>query len=657
MLNQDALSQLSKLKDDIQASKDYGQGTVAGSSGRFGFVRLEDGRDAFLSPDKMARLIPGDIVKVSVTKNDKDQLEAHLEELVESPLIRFVGQYRVKGAGHFVVPVGAQAAKWIFIPPKMRKGCKEGDFVYAMLTQHPYKDGKAQAKVLERIGQETDPYIERKYVAAMHDLGYRPHPKDGDEVKKIVNAVESDKAKSFPDRENLCHMPFVTIDAETTRDMDDALFVEAQEIDGKPGFRLYVAIADPGSFITPGSPMAKRAQICVNSVYLLGGAIPMLPEELSNQCFSLLEGEQKPALVCTIDLAEDGSVVNAQFMKAVIQSKHKLSYNQVADILDSGASTELSDEIVSMLQQLHTVAQARTQLRKEKAWVGDDQLDYDYTVDAKGKISQITPRPRTSAHQIVEESMLLTNMCAGEFLQQKGLGLATAHDGFRTERLGEVKALLKEEDISQEEDINELQGHLKLLKTIENTPEKSHLLAPLKRLMQASVLTHNHAPHMGMGFEAYATVTSPIRRYADMYNHWAISQALGGKKVNRIPDGIVERINERVQEGRQADRELTQWLLCQYAESLIGEEHQGKIRIVTQQGFGVRLDETGLDGFVLFPKKLDKTYDAKRMTLQIGDVVYSLDQPVTIKVTSVDHDKRRIAFEIIDPKAEITESE
>lgn len=649
MLNPNALSQLTKLKTDIQSSKEYGQGAVAGTNGRFGFVRLEDGRDAFLSPEKMARLIPGDVIKVSLTKNKKEQLEAHIEELVDSPLKRFVGQYKVKGTGHFVVPVGTQAPKWIFVPPKVRKKCKDGDFVTAIITQHPFADGKAQAKVLDRIGQEDEAFIERKYVAAKHDLSYRPQPTENDEINKIVLALNDSTNESLKNREDLTHLPFVTIDAETTSDMDDALTIEAIN-EGEEGFRLYVAIADPASFISPQSSIGKRAQISANSVYLVGGALPMLPEKLGNDCFSLVPEQVRPALVCVIELSPAFEPLKFDFIRANIKSHFKLSYNQVGAFLaNDNEPSAIAENIQPLLKTLSKFAHVRNQYRHKNCWVGDEQLEYDYELSDKGKIASISPRPKNLAHQLVEETMLLTNHFAGQYLQDHQCGLHTVHEGFRPERLGEVNALLKEEDISPSSDITSLDGYLSLLTQLGENESKKSLLAPLKRLMQASQITHTPGAHLGLGMHSYATITSPIRRFVDVYNHWSILQTLGGKKVNALPAHILEKLNERIQLARQADRELHQWLLCQYAQSLVGQEHKGNIRIVTQQGFGVRIQKNGVDGFVLFPKKTSKKFDAKRMTISVGDQTYSLDMEVTIKVTGVDLDKRRISYEIIDP--------
>lgn len=649
MLDKNTLSQLSQLKAEIEASKEYATGTVASTSGRFGFVRLEDGRDAFLSPEKMQHVLPGDKLKVTLVKNEKDQLEASFEALLESPLKRFIGKYQVKGAGHFVVPQASHINRWIFVPPKNRLSSKENELVVAQVIRHPYKDGKAQASVLERIGFPDDSHIEYKYTLAEFGLN-RTLGKQ--QIQQVQTIAEQFAKEDFHGREDLTHIPFVTIDSASTKDMDDALAIE----NTAEGITLHVAIADPASFIRAGSPLAKSAEQNGQTCYFLGGAVPMLPDELANDCFSLMEGKNRPAIVCCIGFDSGANITGYSFKKALIQSRHKLSYPRVSAILDNNNETtdDLPDDACSMLQRLRDWAGLRLKYREQQCIVGHEQDDYDIRLDARGKIEKITVRNRSIAHRIVEEAMLATNLCAGQFLQEHQRGLYSVHNGFREDRLGEVKALLKEEQVETGADLNEIDEHLRLLKNLENQADKKELLSPLRRMMQTSVLSLQPGPHLGMGLPQYATVTSPIRRFTDLFNHWALLSIIDNQPPVKFPESALATLQETLQHGRQADRALYQWLICQYTQGLIGYEGKGKVRIVTQQGFGVRLNEFGIDGFVLFSKKKQKKYDAKRMTLEVDGVVYKLDTEVDVKVTGVDMNKRRIALAPAGNKKEET---
>ena len=183
--------------------------------------------------------------------------------------------------------------------------------------------------------------------------------------------------------------------------------------------------------------------------------------------------------------------------------------------------------------------------------------------------------------------------------------------------------------------------------SLEQDAEKAPLLPALRRMTQSSELSLQAGPHLGLGVAHYATITSPIRRFADLYNHWCIKAIISQSAMQHpLNDEACGALNDVLINIRKADRELQQWLICLYTESLKNTQAKGKIRIVTQQGFGVRLIENGIEGFVLFSKDCEKVFDAKRMTLKVGERLYRMDEEVEIAIKSVDMDKRRIAFEL-----------
>ncbi len=641
MLDRNIIAQLSQLKEDIIATKDYAEGAVVGTSGRYGFVKLDDGRSAFLNPDKMQRVLPGDRVKVNVVKNNSDQLEAELEELLapNAELRRFVGRYKTKGNAHFVVPEGQ--TRWIFLPPQNRLKCSDDDWVVAELLRHPFSDGKAAAKGVARIGSPGEDYLDHNLVIARFGL-HRHWPKD-----VIKQGQELAQATPPPAALDLNDLPFVTIDSAATRDMDDALFISPR---AEGGWDLLVAIADPASRIAPSSLIAKSARHYGQSVYLPGRSLPMLPDNLATDVFSLLPEQVRATLVCTVQLAADGAVINYKFEQASIRSRHKLTYQAVAEFLAGSdqALTECDEPVRASLRALGDASKVRAAYRQQHHLMFEDQPDYDYLLNKQGLIDSVQRRDRNDAHRLVEEAMVLVNVCAGELLAEHQAGLFAVHQGFRPERLGEVKALLREALGSEHEftDVESLDGYLALVKWLRQSDEHRYLLAPLKRMMQNSELSNQPAPHMCMGFRHYAPVTSPIRRYADLCNQWTIHQILQQQKPQKLADKLLEQLREAIANGRQAARQLEQTLWVRYLQERIGEESTGVIRIVTQQGFGVRMVDTGIEGFVQFGKKTQKAFDAKRMTLTVGERCFALDGEVQVKVVAVDLEKRRVKLEL-----------
>lgn len=649
MLDQNSIAQLSQLKKEILASKDYAEGIVVGANGRFGFVKLDDGRTAFLNPERMQHVLPGDRIKVNVVKNDKDQLEAELEKLLTIGTGQFVGRYKIKGNNHFV-QADEQGARWLFIPPPLRKKCQENDWVLAELNKHPYDDGKASVKIVVRLGADDDDFIHHNITIAqfgIHRIWSRDATAQAEEIRKKID---------FAARKDFSELPFVTIDSASTRDMDDAIFVRRQN----EGWELWVAIADPGHFVAPGTPIAKSARGFGQSVYLPGKSLSMLPENLANDAFSLLPGTHRPALLVRVNINADGSIENYEFEFGKIQSREKLSYQDVGAFLRGDDIQVSADEaVIASLREAHILTLARQAYRQKNHLVYEEQPDYDLIVNKKGHLEGVQKRERNDAHRVIEEAMLCANICAGDLLAQHKTGVFTTHLGFRPERIGEVRAVLREDlgENFNSENINELQGHVEFIHFLQNSPEHRSLLAPLRRMMQNSEVSIETDPHLSMGVKHYATITSPIRRYVDLCNHWSIMQILAGKQAQQMPQKVLDQLRETLQQGRQACRQLEQILVGHYLSNKLGLEGHGVIRIVTQQGFGVKLLETGFEGFVQIPKKVEKIFDAKRMTLQIGDKRFALDDIVKVRVTGVDLGKRRVQMSLAEGFQESSESE
>ncbi len=644
MLKNDALNQLAQLKQSIRAAKELVQGRVRGTNGRFGFVVLDDGREAFLPPEAMQRVLPGDRVEVSLNETQPGKLEAELEKLISTELREFVGQYVVRGQGHFVQPDMPQFNRWIFLPPKNRGQAKDGDYLRCKISRHPFdSEGKAQARVLERIGSLADAGIEHSYIRAKFELPF--HWTEA--TQQEARAAEEGLAELATGREDLTDLPFVTIDAPTTRDMDDALYAEVNE----EGWTLYTAIADPTSLIAEGSALDLAAQTRANTVYLPGEALTMLPENLSHRTFSLVENEIRPALVCRMEVGKEGTIHQYQFSEALIRSHQKLSYEGVA-AQTQGLPSEVKAELTELVSTLYQLAQARQTYRGEHALLMEDRADYDLVLNAQRKIETIEKRERNNGHLIVEEAMLATNCCAGELLAQSGGGLLSSHGGFREERLADAKTLIGESvPTLADTEITSLEGYRAVIRALHQDPALALNLGALKRMLRPSELTGEDKPHLGLGLEHYATVTSPIRRYNDYHNHRVLKAISRGEKSPAFAPELTEKLQAQIFKGRQACRQMEQWLVCQYMQDKLGQTFEGKVALVNSQGIGVRLDENGVDGFVLMRTKQTKPeFDQVRLKLTLDGQSYQPDQPVTVKITGIDLDRRRIEMALVNDK-------
>lgn len=662
MLKNDALQQLSQLKESIRAQKDFAEGEVRGTQGRFGFVTLDDGREAFLAPDIMQRVFPGDRVEVSLKKNEKDKLDAELETLISTDLKQFTGQYMVRGQGHFVVPDSPQFNRWIFVPPKSRKSCKDGDYVQARIIRHPFSyDGKAQAKIEQRIGHKDDSGIEHRYIIAKHELFTRwpkPSQEQAETIQKTPDATESGK--------DLIHLPFVTIDSAKTQDMDDALYAERTE----SGWDLYTAIADPTRLITQDSPIAKTARQRSQTVYLAGQTLTMLPEQLSHDTFSLVADQNRSTIVCHMNISEQGEVTGFNFYRAVIRSHGKLSYDQVTAQLAETAETEASAETahsaghqqLEQLKNLQKCCGLLNRYRAEHALLMDENPDFELILNDTQHIERIEKQVRTAAHRIVEEAMLATNCCAGAFLSEHSAGIFSTHAGFREERLKDVNTLIQESKLELNlENLAEFDQYKTLIRHLQQNADHTQLLSTLKRMLQPSSLTLTPAQHFGLGFERYATVTSPIRRFQDFYNHAVLCAILDGQTAPVLTEEQLGELKEQITKGRQACRQLEQWLIALFvSQSMLPKKgggkkpknnplYRGKIVLLNSQGIGVKLQDTGIEGFIQLNKKEQGnklSFDQNRLILKARGIRYQLDQEIDVQISDVDMNRWQVKFSL-----------
>ncbi len=666
MLSGDILSQLSNLKKDIRASRDVAQGSVRGTSGRYGFVSLDDGRDVFLAPDQMDRVFHGDrvevLVETSVSKKegqeDKEQAQAKLEKLIHSPLKQLAGRYCIKGKGHFVIVEYPQHSRWIFVPPNARNGAKEGHYVTARITQHPYQTGKSQAKVISDLGTDPDINMIRQYTLALYQLfdGF------GKEVMEQSKSIQAQapvaSSTDHTGRSDLRDLAFVTIDSAGTRDMDDALCIRPTD----DGWELRVAIADPSSEIEWESPLDHIALLRANSVYLPGKPVPMLPDTLSTERYSLVSGQDRLALVVTLHIDQSGDIKGYQFESAIIQSKAKLSYQQVSALLNNhqfNIPEQLDDAepFREQLMALQDCANARQQFRQTHQIVGQHRPDFMLVLNDQGKLESIEKLEKNNAHLIVEEAMLATNQCAGEFLAKYQAGLFSVQSGYRTERREDIEKLLKEklgdEKVTDITDLNNFIGIIKYLQ--ENDVDQ--LLSKQQRFQQSSELDLNPSPHFGMGIKHYANITSPIRRFQDLYNHRIIHALLEGKKPVKLRQKQVERLKEAINNNRNATRAVEQWLIADYMQAKIGETFKGYIALLTNQGVGIRLIDSGIEGFIAATKEnknepekpFDKiSFNNQRMELTWNSTELHLDQEVEVKLSHVDMEKKKPIFEWVN---------
>lgn len=639
MFDANTLAQLGALKEELHEAKELHKGVVRGSNGRFGFVIDDNGESHFLPPEEMEKVFPDDEIEFSITTGREDKEQAEVETLLSTKLETFVGRYVVRGKAHCVEPSLQGMTRWLFVPPPHRNNAKDGDWLIAQVHQHPFEQGKAQAKVLEVIGDASTPHLVQKVTAAKYKLDWQLPPAAEEEAQNIS---EADISALATNRADLTALPFVTIDSESTRDMDDAVMVQAND----DGWLLTVAIADPAAFVTPGTAMDEFARQRGATVYMPGKTFTMLPKPLTEVACSLVPGKQRLALIIAQQFNQKGIPQGEpDLSKAMIESKAKLSYEGVSQLLEQGKEVESAD-ITASLEAGKQLAEQLLAQRLQNNIVMTDRPDYEYHVDDLGALNEVKVKPRTLAHKIIEEFMLATNQAVARWLDNKKLGFFVTNAGVRDERMEGIQSALKETWQLDASTIGQLDGYLSLIKQIDGLEQGEHIRRLLARNFSRTEIKHEQLPHMPLGMSHYTTITSPIRKYTDLMLHRIITAVLENTDSPELSAADLAVISDLQGASRRPANEAESWMMCEFLQRDVNQTLPGQIIGISKGGLNVLLTDFGAMGFA--PMKRNETFEflGDSQLAKLGDRELSLGMPVQVTLAGVDVERRSINLKL-----------
>lgn len=576
------------------------RGRVQGHPDGFGFlVPDEGGADLFLSPWAMSKVLHGDRAVVRQQGVDRrGRPEGVIVEVLERGQHRVVGRLLSEHGIHVVVPENKRISQDLLVPNDARGKARAGQVVVAEIVQQPDGHIKPVARIVEVLGDYGDPGMEIEIALRKHDLPYEFSRAAVRLAGKLPKAVRKLDLKG---REDLRALPLVTIDGETSRDFDDAVFCRPEGA----GFRLWVAIADVSHYVADDDALDHEARARGNSVYFPRRVIPMLPEKLSNDLCSLNPDVDRLCMVCEARVEADGRVGAHRFYPAVMHSHARLTYTQVADLLEGRAGQIAAGDIDAALhphlRDLHRLYLALLRARTQRGAIDFETAETRMDFDEQGKISRIYPVERNDAHRLIEECMLAANVCASQFLQSRGQPtLYRIHPGPRPEKLADLREFLAEFGL-------ELGGgeqprakdYAALLERIRGRPDRQLLQTLLLRSLQQAVYSPQDVGHFGLAYETYTHFTSPIRRYPDLLVHRAIKAALRGERYDPGDwAALGAHCSQTERTADEATRDVEAWLKCWSMRERVGESFTGSISGVAAFGVFVALDEVYVEGMI-----------------------------------------------------------
>ncbi len=638
-------------------------GVVIGHPDGFGFLRPDDktklnGEDLFLGPKEMSQVMHGDRAMVRMSGLDrKGRPEGKIVEVLERKTQRLVGRVVQSSGVTIVAAEDKRINQDILIPYHLDMNAKSGQVVMVELTTQPSSHAQPMGKVVEVLGNYADSGMEIEIALRKHNL---PYEFSAEAVKLAESYPKLVQAADYKGRIDCREMPLITIDGETARDFDDAVYCEPQ---GK-GWRLVVAIADVSFYVKPKDALDKCAFERGNSVYFPRRVIPMLPEALSNGLCSLNPDVERLCMICDMQLDGAGVVKQYKFYPSVMRSKARMTYTKVYEILQNPEG-ELAQEyawLMPHLQHLYSVYQLMLAQREKRGAIEFESSETIMIFNDQGKIERIDPSTRNEAHKLIEECMLAANVCAADFLHQhEHPALYRIHEGPTPEKLEALRTFMGEFGFGVGGgDSPHAKDYGKLIARIKDRPDAQLLQTVLLRSMQQAVYSPDNVGHFGLAYEAYAHFTSPIRRYPDLLIHRAIKAVLHGDKY-KAGDWSELGIHCSMTERRADDatRDVTNWLKCFYMQDKIGEVFEGTVAGVTSFGLFVALDGVYVEG-LLHVTELGSDYfhyDKARheMAGERTGVRYRLGDRLTVKVARVDLETARIDFALVDKRKPIGE--
>lgn len=629
-------------------------GRVIGHADGFGFLKPDDGSaDLFLHAKQMRTLMHGDRALVSVRGIDpKGRREGALVEVLERGTTQVVGRYFIEGGIGFVTPDNTRLSQDILIPPDATHGAKHGQIVVAAIVEQPSKRAQPSGKIVEVLGDHMAPGMEINVAIRSHELPFEWPDAVLEEADRFTFEVpETDKVG----RVDLRNTPLVTIDGEDAKDFDDAVYCER---DGN-NWRLLVAIADVSHYVRPDMAINREATERGTSVYFPGKVIPMLPEILSNGLCSLNPHVDRLCMVAEIHLGARGKLLSYRFMEGIMHSAARLTYTKMAQIVverDAEMRAAYAPELVGHLDDLYALFKVLRKARDRRGAIDFETAETRIIFDAERKIEAIVPTERNDAHKLIEECMIMANVCAAKFLSKHRIpALHRVHEGPTPEKLADVRQFLGGLGLSLEGgDEPSPADYTRLLDSLQDRPDRHMIQTVLLRSMSQAVYSPETVGHFGLAQDHYAHFTSPIRRYPDLLVHRAIRHVLQGGKASdflyKLADmtALGEHCSMTERRADDATRDVTAWLKCEYMQEQVGNTFNGVISGVTGFGLFVELSNIYVEGLIHITALTSDYYHfdpiRQQLTGENTGRKYRLGDTVTVTVARVDLDERKIDF-------------
>lgn len=617
------------------------------NDGGYGFVTPKNSKtgDIFIAARNISTAFYGDKVEVVLFAKQKGKnLEGQITKVIERKRKEIVGQLKKSRSFYYVTPDDPKIHRDIYVNEKSLKKSKAGDKVAVGKIIWEDRMQNPVGEIIEVIGKEGTLKSEVTSIAREFGIPFSFDKKilhEAENISSEISADEISRRVDFRDKN------VFTIDPVDAKDFDDALSIEKM---GNGNYWVGVHIADVSHYVKAGTLIDKEASSRGNSVYFVGKAIPMLPEELSSNLCSLRPNEDRLTFSVIFEMTEKGAVLNHQISKTIINSKRRFTYDEAQKIIETGEG-DFSKEI-------NLVNELAKMLRSKRMKAGSFEFitaEVEFILDEIGFPSAIVKKEMKESNMLVEEFMLLANKTIAERIFSRGNVpfIYRVHDYPDEEKILEFARFVKSLGYSFNLKSGKAASQFNLLmKQVKGTEEEGVVNELAIRSMAKAVYSTKNIGHYGLGFKNYTHFTSPIRRYADLLVHRVLERSFIAKTGKHYSLDFLTKIAEHISATErtaiEAERRSNKLKKIQYLKDKLGEEFHAVISGVANYGIFVELTDILAEGlirardlegdfYVLDEKKYSLIGKRTKKQFRLGDII-------TVKLVRVDLDNLELDF-------------
>jgi ribonuclease R len=676
----------------------------------FGFVipdtRREDMRgDLFIPPDEAGKAMHGDRVLARVVRIEGDgRAEGGIVRILKRAHMTVVGEFVVKRHGCFVKPHDDRIQQWIEIAEGMeipesrmtvhRVGVEpvvikavddlDGMIVNVEILEFGEGGENAVGKVIEVLGSPDDFGIDVEIIIRKHHI---PHEFPDDVLRQARDIPHTIPAAEISTRNDYRGMDVVTIDGETARDFDDAVWVERLD---NGNYELHVHIADVSFYVRPGSPIDREAMKRGTSVYFPDRAVPMLPVELSTDICSLKPQVDRLVLSAILEIDNKGEVVSQEFTRGVIRSAERMTYTNVHLLLEGDAG--LRERYARLVDRFELMKELALKLNRKRVKRGSIDFDLPEPIiefDTEGEMVSVVRSPRNIAHRIIEEFMLAANEAVASHLEEAQIeSIYRIHEPpdpkrildfeevaskfgytlnagalpvkkFKDTRRGRDGSKSQRDIVLPDESISiPSRAYQKLAAKLEGKAEERILTYLMLRSLKQAKYREENAGHYALAAPSYTHFTSPIRRYPDLMVHRILGEFLDRRAAAYTKDqlrAISDDCSQTERRADEAERELVEWKKAKFMEQRVGQDFDALVISTTKYGLFVELEQFFVEGLVPIDTLPGDRYTYRENTRKVtGDRSkreFSIGDRVHVVLDRVDALERKLQFSILEPAA------